>query len=67
MNVNGLFQSKRFWVALAGLVVVVVRESVPFLSNLLNEEQITNLVLIVGSWIVGDSLRPVPPAPKPAS
>jgi hypothetical protein len=49
-----LVKSKRFWAAAAMIAVVVLKDKVP-----LDEQQITNLVMAVGAWIVGDSLRSV--------
>jgi hypothetical protein len=36
------------------VAVVVLKDRVP-----LNEQQITEIVLAVGAWIVGESIRPV--------
>jgi hypothetical protein len=49
-----LVKSKRFWAAAAMIAVVVLKDKVP-----LDEQQISNLVMAVGAWIVGDSLRSV--------
>ena len=54
-KVNSLFKSRRFWVAVAG-VVVVSSETVRVNIGL-TADQTTNVVLVLGSWIVGDSLR----------
>jgi hypothetical protein len=51
---NDLIKSKRFWAAVAGIVVVVAKDRLPIA---LDEQQITMIVLAIGSWIVGDSLR----------
>ena len=54
-KINSLLKSRRFWVAVAG-VVVVSSETVR--SNIgISAAQTTNIVLVLGSWIVGDSLR----------
>jgi len=54
-KINSLLKSRRFWVAVAG-VVVVSSETVR--SNIgISADQTTNIVLVLGSWIVGDSLR----------
>lgn len=53
---SDLVKSKRFWAAAAMVAVVVLKDKVP-----LDEQQITNLVMAVGAWIVGDSLRSVEP------
>ena len=47
--------SRRFWVAVAGMVVVCA--DTLFGAGTVNPETITNVVLIAGAWIVGDSLR----------
>ena len=54
-KVNSLFKSRRFWVAVAG-VVVISSETVRVNIGL-TADQTTNVVLVLGSWIVGDSLR----------
>jgi len=51
---NDLIKSKRFWAAVAGIVVVVAKDRLPIA---LDEQQITMIVMAIGSWIVGDSLR----------
>jgi hypothetical protein len=49
---ENLFKSKRFWVAVSALVSVALADKLPF-----TEQQITDIVLVVAAWIVGDSLR----------
>ena len=56
MDFSNLLKSKRFWAAAAVVAVVVLKDRVP-----LNEQQITEIVLAVGAWIVGESIRPVNP------
>ena len=51
---NDLIKSKRFWAAVAGIAVVVMKDRLPVA---LYEQQITMIVMAIGSWIVGDSLR----------
>ena len=53
-KIQALLQSRRFWVAVAG-VVAVATESLGVTT--LSSEQIQNIVLLCASWIVGDSLR----------
>lgn len=53
-KIQALLQSRRFWVAVAG-VLAVTTESLGITT--LNSEQIQNIVLLCASWIVGDSLR----------
>ena len=55
MNISELFRSKRFWAAAATIAVVVLKDRLP-----LSEDQIHQLVYVIGAWIVGDSVRPVP-------
>ena len=59
MNLGELLKSKRFWAAAATIAVVVLRDKVP-----LTDDQISQLVLAVGAWIVGESIRPVEPKPE---
>ncbi len=53
-KIQALLQSRRFWVAVAG-VVAVATESLGVTT--LSSDQIQNIVLLCASWIVGDSLR----------
>jgi hypothetical protein len=62
MNIGELFKSKRFWAAVATIAVVVFKDRLP-----LTEDQIEQLVWVVGSWIVGDSVRPLPKPDEVAS
>jgi hypothetical protein len=55
MNLSELFKSKRFWAAAATIAVVVLKDRLP-----LSEDQIQQLVYVIGAWIVGDSVRPLP-------
>ena len=48
-----LLKSRRFWVAVGGIVVTTTN----IFGLDLNPEQVYNIVLIGGAWIVGDSLR----------
>lgn len=49
---ENLINSRRFWAAVASIAVVALKDKIP-----LTEEQITMLVMTVGAWIVGESLR----------
>lgn len=52
-KLDTMMRSRRFWMAVAGVVVV-------FSDNFgweLDIDTVNNAVLIIGSWIVGDSLR----------
>jgi hypothetical protein len=53
-KIQALLQSRRFWVAVAG-VVAVATESLGVTT--LSSDQIQNIVLLCASWIVGDSVR----------
>jgi nitrate/nitrite transporter NarK len=53
---NELLKSKRVWAAFAAVAVVVLKDRTG-----LSEDQITQLVIAVGAWIVGDSLRATTP------
>ena len=48
-----LIKSRRFWVAVGGVLVTTTN----ILGLDLNPEQGNNIVLLGGAWIVGDSLR----------
>ena len=52
-KVQSLFKSRRFWVAVAGVVVVVTDG----LGFPLSSDGVQNVVLLLASWIVGDSLN----------
>ena len=52
-KLSTLVKSRRFWVAIAG-VVAATSES---LGLGLSPEMITNFVLLGAAWIVGESLR----------
>lgn len=55
-----VFKSKRFWIAIAGVVWVAFENVLPF-----SQEQLTAIVILIASWIVGDSLRAtVPKSPE---
>lgn len=49
---NDLLKSRRFWVTIGSLAAVAFKDKLPF-----SEEQLINAAIIVGSWIVGESLR----------
>lgn len=51
-KLKGLFKSRRFWAAIASVVVVVLHDSFGI------PEDTANTIVAIGvSWIVGDSLR----------
>ena len=53
-KVQGLFGSRRFWVAVGGVVLCVFNDG---LGLNLSADQVNHVVLLGGAWIVGDSLR----------
>ena len=56
-----LISSKRFWAAVAGVAVVAAKQFWPDVP----EEAVTNFVMLVSAWIVGETFRPVTaPGPK---
>ena len=52
--IKSLVSSRRFWAAVASIVVVVAKDKLPFPVT---DDQITQFVMAVGAWIVGESLR----------
>jgi len=52
-KVSGLFSSRRFWLAIGGVVFVAFDA----FGLGLSPEQVNHMVLLGGAWIVGDSLR----------
>lgn len=46
-------KSRRFWLTFASIAVVVFKDKIPGLG----EEQITAIVMAIGAWVVGESLR----------
>lgn len=54
VKVESLLKSRRFWMAVAGLVVAVGNDGV---GLNLTEDQVTFVITMLASWIVGDSVR----------
>ena len=52
-KLKNLVKSRRFWVAIAGVVAVTAQS----LGFEVSSEVVTNVVIIGASWIVGESLR----------
>ena len=52
-KVKALLQSRRWWVAVAAGIVAASAQ----LGLALNPDTVQWVVLLAGSWIVGDSLR----------
>ena len=52
-----ILQSKRFWLSVASVFAIAIKDYLP-----LTDEQVKQIVLAIGAWIIGDSLRStVPP------
>ena len=52
---KGMLKSRRFWVGVAGLVVICA--DTIFGTGTVNPETVQSVVLLAAAWIVGDSLR----------
>ena len=50
---TALFNSRRFWLAVGGVVFTLADG----LGLGISPEQVNHLILLGGAWIVGDSLR----------
>lgn len=53
-KIKNLMVSRRFWVAIGGVVLCVFNDG---LGLNLDASQVNHIVLLGGAWIVGDSLR----------
>ena len=49
-----LLKSRRFWAVASGLIVVVSKEL--GLADL-DESQVQNMVMLIATWVLGESLR----------
>lgn len=52
-KIKSLFQSRRFWVAIAGVFISAAGQ----LGLEISPEAIEQIVLLLAAWIVGDSLN----------
>ena len=52
---KAMFRSRRFWVGVAGIVVICA--DTIFGAGTVNPETVQSVVLLAAAWIVGDSLR----------
>lgn len=50
--INSLIKSRRFWATVASVAVIAFKDRLP-----IPEDQITNIVLAIGAWVAGESLR----------
>jgi hypothetical protein len=58
-TVLALFKSRKFWAAIAGLILIVVQEFMP--SFPLDAEQVTNVIYVVVAFIIGTGLEDARP------
>jgi hypothetical protein len=49
---DSLVKSRRFWIAVSAIAVVLLKDKLP-----IDEQQMQDIILAVGAWIVGESLR----------
>jgi len=54
VKTQALLASRRFWTAVAALVLAVGNDG---LGLNLSEETVTMIVMVASAWIVGDSVR----------
>ena len=47
-----VWTSKRFWMAVAGVIGVVLTQYTP-----ITQEQVNDIVMLIAAWIIGDSFR----------
>ena len=57
-TIKKLLQSKRVVAAIGGIAFVLFHERIPGIT--ITEEQTVYVVGLIASWIVGDSIRPIP-------
>jgi hypothetical protein len=51
-KITSFLKSRRFWALAASVAVVLLKDRLP-----ISEDQITQVVLAIGAWVVGESLR----------
>jgi hypothetical protein len=61
VRLDGILKSKRFWLSAAAIAVILFQDRTG-----LTPDQIKSVVLSIGAWVVGDSLRPTDPKPEVA-
>lgn len=54
IKTQALLQSRRFWVAVSGLVVAIGNDG---LGLNLSQDTVDLVVMALSAWVVGDSLR----------
>ena len=55
VKLKALIASRRFWAGIAGMVVILADTF--FGEGTVNPDTVTSVTMLVGAWIVGDSLR----------
>jgi len=55
VKIKALFSSRRFWIGVAGIVVICVDTILG--EGTIDPATVQNVVLLAASWIVGDSIR----------
>ena len=55
MDFSAFFKSRRFWATVASILVVVGKEK--FAQFGIDEAMVTNIVIAIGAWVVGESFR----------
>ena len=53
-KIKNLTKSRRFWVTLSTLIVVISKEA--GIADL-NPDQVQNIVILAATWVLGESLR----------
>jgi len=54
-KMRAMFKSRRFWVGVAGIVVICADALLG--EGTVNPDTVQSVVLLAAAWIVGDSLR----------
>ncbi|MQF98541.1 MAG: hypothetical protein FI729_03290 [SAR202 cluster bacterium] len=54
-KIKALFASRRFWVGVAGVIVICADTVLG--EGTIDPTTVQNVVLLAASWIVGDSIR----------
>ena len=54
-KVKSLIRSRRFWVGVAGMIVICADSLLG--EGTINPETVQTVTLLAAAWIVGDSLR----------
>jgi hypothetical protein len=54
-KLKAMLKSRRFWVGIAGVVVICADSLLG--EGTVNPETVQSVVLLAAAWIVGDSLR----------